>query len=204
MQTEAPPRYIAFVERNLEPLRRDAARAVGDVHDAERLWPEVLTDVAARWNWLELLGARLGRVDQADRYLRRALARRCRLWRADQEAQPLALMDIQVLGPDATDPWHGTLSVRPEPGPAGAVYEAQPRTVYAPQRRPVRSNAAARLAPHLRPTARAEFGPLAEAGVAWWHAYEAYRRRLLIASLAALFLLVLVGVGLQGTPVSPV
>ena len=60
MPDEAPAGYIAFVARHLEPLRRDAARVVGDEEDADRLYPDVLADVAARWGWLELLRTRLG------------------------------------------------------------------------------------------------------------------------------------------------
>jgi hypothetical protein len=41
----------------------------------------------------------------------------------------------------------------------------------------------------LLASARLEVRPLAEAAVAWWHAYEAHRRRRYIAASAAFVLL---------------
>jgi hypothetical protein len=76
MAVEPPASYIAFVERHLEPLRRDAERFAADPLDAERLYTEVLTDVAARWAWLEIARTRLGRPDAAEQYLRRSFDRR--------------------------------------------------------------------------------------------------------------------------------
>jgi hypothetical protein len=180
MAGEAPPEYVAFVERHLERLRGDAARVMGDESDADLLYPEVLTDVAARWGWLELLHTRFGRRDEADRYLRRSFLRRCERWRSDQESHALVLVDIRVLRPGESD-W------RPETPDFWPDAPAPRR--YAP----TRSSAATRLAPHLRSTVRGDFGPVAEAAVAWWHAYEAHRRRLLvywlIAALVVLLLL---------------
>jgi hypothetical protein len=158
MAGEAPPEYVAFVERHLEPLRRDAARVVGDEREADLLYPDVLTDVAARWGWLELLRTRLRRPGAADDYLRRAFQRRSERWRSDQEFEPL--VDIRVLSPDSGVP-------------------------------PGRSSAATRLAPYLRPKSRIDAGPVAEAAVAWWHAYEAHRQRVLTAGLVVGFVFLL-------------
>lgn len=191
MPDEAPAGYIAFVARHLEPLRRDAARVVGDEEDADRLYPDVLADVAARWGWLELLRTRLGRVGAAETYLHQAFVRRSERWQADRfevtvdrdEGRPP--IDILVLRPGQRLPY---LPVTPEAPAAEPVPE------------PVGSNAAVRLAPFLRPATPPRVGPLAEAAIAWWHAYEAYRRRLVIAALVVLFVLVAVGLRFQYSP----
>jgi hypothetical protein len=191
MPDEAPAGYIAFVARHLEPLRRDAARVVGDEEDADRLYPDVLADVAARWGWLELLRTRLGRVGAAETYLHQAFVRRSERWQADRfevtvdrdEGRPP--IDILVLRPGQRLPY---LPVTPEAPEAEPVPE------------PVGSNAAVRLAPFLRPATPPRVGPLAEAAIAWWHAYEAYRRRLVIAALVVLFVLVAVGLRFQYSP----
>jgi hypothetical protein len=156
---EPPPRYVAFVATHLEPLRRDAVAALGDDSDAERLYPEVLTDVAMRWTWLELARAGLRRPHAAEGYLRRSLTRRsARLrtqWTAIDEEQP----EIEFAVWDAAS------------APGGRRH--RPRAAQ--------SSGATRLAPYLRPTVRTEFGPVAEAAVAWWHAYEVHRRHRWIA-----------------------
>src|SRR5256886_17111871 len=58
---EPPHAYVAFVATHLEPLRAQAASVVGDEEDAEQLYPEVLTDVAARWRRLRWRGWRCRR-----------------------------------------------------------------------------------------------------------------------------------------------
>src|SRR5439155_5063233 len=141
-----------FVARHLEPLRRDAARVVGDEEDADRLYPDVLADVAARWGWLELLRTRLGRVGAAETYLHQAFVRRSERWQADRfevtvdrdEGRPP--VDILVLRPGQRLPY---LPVTPE-----APEEP------APSSQPVGSNAAVRLAPFLRPATPPQVGPL--------------------------------------------
>ncbi len=167
MALEPPPSYVAFVAAQLEPLRRDAAAALGE-EDAEGLYSDVLTDVAYRWNWLRLAHW-LGRPGAAERYLRRALNRRCARWRPPSSPADDDLVEIEmvVLRPG----WE-----RP-----------------APVRRPS-SSGATRLAPYLKPLPRNDFGPLVEATVAWWHAYEVRRRRGWIALVAVLFLLFLLAV----------
>jgi hypothetical protein len=152
---EPPPGYVAFVASHLEPLRREAARVVGDEQDADYLYPDVLADVAARWTWLELLRGRLGRDGIAEWYLRHRLARRSRRWLLEEPApQPASQpADIRVL------------------------VEGAPRPV------PARSSAAVRLAPQVRPAPRPVADAVVEAALAWWHAYEGRRRQLYIAGL---------------------
>jgi hypothetical protein len=83
MTSELPPEYVAFVERHLETLREDAARVVGAVHDADRLYPLVLSAVAVRWNWLELKRVYLHDPSAADAYLDRAFAKWSERWQPD-------------------------------------------------------------------------------------------------------------------------
>jgi hypothetical protein len=163
MALEPPPSYVAFVAAQLEPLRRDAAATLGE--DGEGLYSEVLTDVANRWYWLEL--ARwLGRPRAAEGYLRRALDRRCRRWQPAPPPEDQVEIEMVVLRPG----WEGP----------------------APVRRPT-SSGASRLAPYLNPAPRNDFGPVVEAAVAWWHAYEVRRRRgwiALVVVLCVAFLLI--------------
>jgi hypothetical protein len=162
---EPPPSYVAFVAEHVDPLRREAAGVFGDEEEADRLYPEVLVDVAVRWRRLELLGRCLRRPGLADTYLRRAFVRRCQRWRPERLE----------------------LSAQPEI----EVWSAESVWLTRPPRRS-RSSGATRQAPFLSPDPRA--GDVAEAAVAWWHAYEAHRRRRLIALLVVI-LLVLFSIG---------
>ncbi|MEJ3746301.1 hypothetical protein WEI85_23795 [Actinomycetes bacterium KLBMP 9797] len=158
MGPEPPPEYIAFVSRHLSALRRESARVVGDERDADLLYPDVLADVAGRWRWLELLRTRLGETGAADLYLARAFTRRSERW------QPAHLEPVDV--------WVGPTTVEP---------------VVAAYRPPRWSSVALRLAAQVDSTRRPEARPMAEAAVAWWHAYEHRRhRRLVAAAVAAL------------------
>jgi hypothetical protein len=162
---EPPTGYVAFVATHLAALRRAAAAALGDEDDGDQLARDVLTDVASRWWWLDLARRWLHQPDAAARYLYRALGRRSQRWR------PEAL----VTGPDD------------EPAPVEIVVWATGQPPWQP--RPSYSSGATRLAPFLTPGPRGEFSAVAEAAVAWWHAYEAKRRRRFMALLVVLFLL---------------
>jgi hypothetical protein len=162
---EPPPGYVAFVATHLEPLREQAVSVVGG-EDAERLYPEVLTDVAARWRWLNRWRPRPGRPGAVEQAVGRALARRTRRLRAElSEPDPWSPFDVEV--------WT-----------AGELWKTR-----AP--RPVRSSGATRLADFVGP-AQTDTAVVAEAAIAWWHAYEVHRRRRLIGVLVTVFLLVAV------------
>src|SRR5918994_1155929 len=87
MSLEPAPGYRRFVERHFEALRRDARRLAGAGLDADELCTDVLSDVALRWGWFELLRVRLGRSDPAGAYLGVALARRIARGRPDDRPQ---------------------------------------------------------------------------------------------------------------------
>jgi hypothetical protein len=165
---------VAFVATHLEPLRTQAASVVGGDEDAGQLYPEVLTDVAARWRWLRWR-SRLSRAEAADSYLRRAFLRRSRRWREQQVETDdgWAPVDIEVW---TADRW----------------------TTHRPPR-PGRSSGATRLAEFVRP-APTDAGAFGEAAIAWWHAYEARRRRRLTALIMLLCLLVLLIARLTEVP----
>jgi hypothetical protein len=162
---EPPPGYVEFVATHLEPLREQAATVVGGEDDADQLYPEVLTDVATRWRWLELWRHWLRRPTAAETYLHRAFLRRSRRWRAARVAERQELPEWPVV---EVEVW---TAVRPPWVP-----------------RPAWSSGATRLAAFVRP-APTDAGAIAEAAIAWWHAYEAHRRRRLYALLVALFLI---------------
>lgn len=162
---EPPPGYVAFVAAHLEPLRAEATGAAVDADEAQRLYPEALTDVAVRWRWLELVRRWLRRPQVAERYLRRAFHRRLRRWREQSLVATVdepADFDIRV--------WT-----------ADRLWSERPRRAY--------SSGASRMAPYVRPVPSDRM-VLAEASVAWWHAYEAHRRRRRIALAVAFVLLI--------------
>src|SRR6266540_4297015 len=78
-------------------------------------------------------------------------------------------------------PPSATWGVRSNAGPSGGA----PRPTRSG--RPAWSSVAVRLAPHTGQPRRLTPGPVAEAAVAWWHAYEAKRRYLYVAALVAVF-----------------
>jgi hypothetical protein len=187
---EPPPGYIAFVARHLDPLRSQAAQVVGVGQDADQLYPDVLMDVATRWGWLELARTRLHRPDAAERYLRRAFARRAQRWESEERwASGEGQEPAQLWG--SVDRW---APARPEPEVSFEVTGDWPADgdwpgdgdwraggdwpMGRPPVRPVpRTSVAVRLAPRLVPTTSSPPAPVAEAAIAWWHAYEARRRR---------------------------
>lgn len=184
MPVEAPPTYVSFVERHLPSLRRDAALLVGDGRRADDFYPEVLADVAGRWRMIELLRTRFRRTGVAEAFLRRAFARRAKLWHHQQ----ITPVEVHVWSAEwAADP-HPTPPPPLQKGsrlgrefptelpftPADRCRAALLATRPAPARA---SSLALRLAPVLPGNQRPELAALAEAAIAWWHAYRAARRR---------------------------
>ncbi len=170
LELEPPSEYVAFVAEHLMPLRDDAAGVVGDRQHAGELYPEVLTDVAVRWRWLQLWRHRFGRPAMAEEYLRRAFDRRSQQWYAARAADDEPMVEFQV--------WSGEQT----PG----YLPAAPR-----------ESRATRLAAFVLPAA-AEVGPEVEAAIAWWHAYEAHRRRRLIARVTLTVIIFMVFWRLRG------
>ncbi|GGM67053.1 hypothetical protein ACFFX1_43870 [Dactylosporangium sucinum] len=180
MTSEPPAGYVAFVTRHLEPLRRDATRVAGAPEDADALYGDVLTDVATRWTWLELQRTRLGQADAADEFLGRVFARRSERFYLDETTPADDGLEITV-----------TPELPPEASP--------PRRVYV-------SNAV-RLAPIVIPRKARNpafiAGPVCEAAIAWWHAYENIRRRRLVYAGFVLITLLLTLANVTAPPVEP-
>ena len=231
MPVEAPPAYVAFVQRHLPRLRADATRLVGEHGRPEDVYPDALTDVAGRWGLLGRLVTVAGWLGRrpllADGFLRRALAGRAKLWR-DQQITPVEVR-VWTVDPDPTPsvtaaaPGAGPAGRdhrSPAPFPAGLPAPATPPGPVAasgaagrpalaglaglpfswepgaPPARPGQGAAPAmtsmalRLAPVLPGNERPELAALAEAAIAWWHAYRAAcRRRYAIAASVLTLLL---------------
>ncbi len=157
--TPQPPReYVAFVAAHLRQLRHDAHLLADDEYEAHELYSQALTDIAIRWQWFALL-RRLNRPDGADAYLHEALIRRS----TRRQAEQAEFVDFEVWFSDHPQPIHPAPGGRPDPP------GASPRPVTAPTR-PI---GAARTLPMA--SLGFEIGPVAEATVAWWHAYVAHR-----------------------------
>jgi hypothetical protein len=187
MPAEAPEAYVSFVDRHLGDLRTESARLAGDPTHGDEIYPEALADVAARWQWLELMRTRLGRAGVAEEYLRRTLATRAQRWRDDQ-IYPVEVVVTRADGGPPPGPFTGP----PAPRSAGG------RSPYAPppagSARP-RASLGLRQAAFLSP-ARELPAAIAEAAIAWWHAYEVQRRRrrVLVATVAVLVFVALYNV----------
>jgi hypothetical protein len=167
LDTDPPETYVDFVARNLAGLRQAALAAIDDRHRAELLYPEVLTDVALAWRRLEWARHR-GRPEAAGDYLDRCLYRRVHAPAGDEDdddRQPAIEVTFTV--------WDADSSALPHLPP------------------PERENAAVRLAGHLLPHVEPEPAPLAEAAIAWWHAYEQRRRWRQLVAVAVLLAVLL-------------
>ena len=160
MEDEPPPEFIAFVAARLAVLRSEVARLTGGDRGAPEISMQILTDLAGRWRWLTWLGRLTGR-DAAAEYLDRRLTARTRQWREDQ----VYPVEVQVLRD--TD---RILQTAGGP-PANARYR-RPPAHESPA--PVHESVAERLASLLPSTVRADTEVIAEAEIAWVHAYRRY------------------------------
>jgi hypothetical protein len=260
-EPEAPDGYVTFVARHLATLRTESDRLTGDRGVGDEIYSDVLSAVAARWRWLELLRTRLHRTAVADVYLRRTLVARAKRWRDEQlypvevsaapprphwaaridavavpaerwdaaprdldrrrrwrrrpdgppEARPVDVSAVSAppivpaeppLVPAAPWPARGAVpwpapgaapgaapwpapGAAPWPAPSGRHHDAGPTARW---RTGGRVSLGLRQAAFLSPEHRAP-APIAEAAIAWWHAYEATRRRRRVGLAAGLVLL---------------
>jgi len=185
MDDEPPPGYITFVSDRLAALRSETARLMGGDRYATEVYMEVLTDLAGHWRRL-CWRSRLSHRDAPAEFLDRRLATRTKQWREDQ----IYPVEVSVLRPprvrpttppgDDTHSWTATgpqAQTQPEsawldyyrPGSASATDASPPPTARAPV-----ATIAQQLAPLLPTTTRAEVGVVAEAEIAWVHAYRRY------------------------------
>jgi hypothetical protein len=154
MDDEPPPEFLAFVAARLHLLRSEASRLLGGDRAAPEITMQVLTDLAGRWRRLTWLG-RLTHRDAAGEYLDRRLTARTKHWREDQ----VYPVEVTVL----RDPVRSPVL---QPVGAGARYQ-RPAS-------PPEETLAQQLAFFLPSTVRRGSELVAEAEIAWVHAYRRY------------------------------
>jgi hypothetical protein len=164
MEDEPPPEFIAFVAVRLAALRREAARLLGGDRAAPEICMQVLTDLAGRWRWLTRLGW-LTHRDAAGSYLDRRLTARTKQWREEQ----IFPVEVDVLRDGAWAPPTEQILV-----PAGVGVSGYSRAAAAQFQRPPEETLAQQLAFFLPSTVRRDSEVIAEAEIAWVHAYRRY------------------------------
>lgn len=172
MEPEAPQDYVDFVVRTVVMLRTEATRLVGGDRRGEQVYTQALIDVAGRWQLLRWQH-RFSHRDAATDFLRRRLLARAQQWREDQ------IYPVEVLAEPTTSPFVAAAPATVPAERSAALYAPAPAAFH-PRTYPVAPAAtpdtvARRLAELLPATVRAEAGPVAEAGIAWEHAYRLHR-----------------------------
>jgi len=175
---EPPEGYVRFVEDHLDYLRQDARRLVGDGPDAVAVCSDVLTDIALRWWWFELLRSWFARPDPAGGYLGGAVVRRVARLRSDPDEVP-----IEVWGEGAPEPLPGPAPPRP-PGP--------------PPPRPRQSTSVAVRTASLWGFPTLSVSAATEAVIGWIHAHARYLRYRRVAQAVAALIVVMVLARLRG------
>ncbi|RZU49009.1 hypothetical protein EV385_0743 [Krasilnikovia cinnamomea] len=170
MAEEPPSDYVDFVAGHLTALRRDAARLTDGDPYANQLPGEVLADVAGHWRRLRWW-SRLRRGDAAADFLSRRLVARAKQWREDRPYP----VDVRSVPSDARRPAAASI---PATGAASCLAAARPVSV------------AQGLAPLLGSTIRVTGRAVAEAEIAWVHAYQRYCWRRVGRVAAAVVLIV--------------
>ena len=162
MDDEPPRDYVDFVAVHVADAQREAARLVGGPEHADEIYPAAFSDVATRWRRLRLL-----------RWLRRqpasssgdpaveTLYRRLAMRAKQWRDDQIYDVDVQVLRM------------------APAAYAAGPASV------------ALRKAAVLPDTARWQAQPLAEAAIAWDHAWRQAQWRRIGRTVATVILILL-------------
>ncbi len=161
MDDEAPPEFITFVAARLCMLRGEVARLTGGDRAAPEVTMQVLVDLAGHWRGLTWLG-RLTRRDAAAEYLDRRLTARTKQWREDQ----IYPVEVDVLRDDT---WAAPPVQILEP--AGAAPATAP---YRRPAAPAEESLAQQLAFFLPSTVRGDVEAVADAEIAWVHAYRRY------------------------------
>lgn len=201
MDPEPPPDYVDFVAAHLPVLQHEASRLVGGSEHADEVSTEALADIAGQWRRLQWR-SRLTRRDAPAEVLRRRLAARAKHWRDDQiyevdvevgfttAGSPAPAMPFESR-PDRTGRAPVAVSWGPaQPAMAGAgpTPGGSPALRAATPRPPAPQSVARRLAPLVDPTVRPQARPVAEAAIAWVHAYQRHKWRQVGRIVAGVFL----------------
>ena len=158
MDDEPPPEFIAFVATRLSALRAEAARLTGGDRSAPEVAMQVLIDLAGHWRRLSWR-SRLTHRDAVAEYLDRRLTARTRQWREDQ----IYPVEVSVLRENAPP----ERALEPVGAPATTALYQRPPT-------PPDESLAQQLAYFLPSTIRAGSEVVADAEIAWVHAYRRY------------------------------
>jgi hypothetical protein len=143
MEDEPPREFVDFVAVHLADAQREAVRLVGDPEHADEIYPAAFSDVATRWRRLRLLRwLRRRPASSAGDPAVEMLYRRLSMRAKQWRDDQIYDVDVQVL----------------RMAPVG--YAAGPVSV------------ALRKASVLPGTARWQAQPLAEASIAWNHAWR--------------------------------
>lgn len=165
MDSEPPRDYVDFVVGNMAMLQAEATRLVGGDRHADQVYTQALIDVAGRWRRLSWQ-RRISHRDTTADFLRRRLLARAEQWREDR-IYPVEVVSVPT--PGAFQP------------ASQAIYQPAAQDRLWPSTVPAGAPAAApesvahRMAPLLPATVRADAAPVADAGIAWEHAYRRNR-----------------------------
>lgn len=161
MDAEPPADYVRFVVGSVGALRDETARLVGE-RDADRIYPEALSDLARHWHRLRAQQRRTADgPDPATAFLRRRLTARVAQFREDND-HPVEVYSV----PPPGHPYAPVDRLFPD-------LPVEPRPVEGPPAAPADS-VARRMAALLPTTTRAGSAQVAEAEIAWVHAYQRY------------------------------
>jgi hypothetical protein len=162
MDDEPPRDFVDFVAVHLADAQREAAQLVGGLEHADEIYPGAFSDVAARWRRLRL-----------QRRLRHRLGRTAGDVAADLLYRRLAIRAKQWRDEQIYDVDVEVL----RPAPLG--YAPGPASI------------ALRKAAVLPETARQQARPLAEAAIAWDHAWRQAQWRRVARTVAAVVLILI-------------
>ena len=162
MDDEPPREFVDFVAVHLAAAQREAARLVGDPEHADEIYSAALSDVATRWRRLRLLRwLRRRSASSAGDPAVETLYRRLSMRANQWRDDQIYDVDVQVLRM------------------APVAYAAGPASV------------ALRKAAVLPQTARWQAQPLAEASIAWNHAWRQAQWRRVGARVLTVVLILL-------------
>ena len=166
MDDEPPPEFIAFVAARLSALRSEAARLTGGDRSAPEVVMQVLIDLAGHWRRL-CWHSRLTHRDAVAEYLDRRLTARTRQWREDQ----IYPVEVNVL---RDTNWAVPAEQILEPAGARPLTAAAAAAQFQRPPKPPEETLAQQLAFFLPSTVRHGSEVVAEAEIAWVHAYRRY------------------------------
>jgi len=174
MDDEPPPEFIAFVAARLGALRSESARLTGGDRSAPGVVMEVLVDLAGHWRRL-CWRSRLTHRDATAEYLDRRLTARTRQWREEQiyPVEVNVLRDTNWAVP-AEQILETAGAARTSAAGAGPFTAAATAAQFRRPPKPPEETLAQQLAFFLPSTVRHGSEVVAEAEIAWVHAYRRY------------------------------